>query len=199
MTSSAPSQAPKRLCVGVVAGPHGIRGGLRIKSFTAVPADVAAYGPVSDEAGARAWDIRVTGEQKGVVLAKLDGVTTREAAEALKGLRLYIDRDKLPASGEEEYYHADLIGLPAVRADGSPFGTVVAAWAFGAGDSLEIELPDGGTVMLPFTHAAVPVVDLAAGRITVEPPVGLFEKPEPPAAIEDQAAMAAEMLGSEEP
>jgi 16S rRNA processing protein RimM len=196
MASAMPPSA-KRLCLGVVAGAHGIKGGVRIKSFTAVPADIGAYGPVSDEAGARVYDIRVTGEQKGVVLAKLAQVTTREAAEALKGLRLYVDRDRLPAAPSDEFYHADLIGLAAVLEDGSLFGTVVGVWEFGAGDTLEIAPPSGATIMLPFTHAVVPLVDLAEGRIVVEPPAGLFDRPEPPASLLEQAEVAAEILGHE--
>lgn len=191
--------SPKRLCVGVVTGPHGIRGGLRIKSFTAQPADVGAYGPVSDEAGARRFELRVTGQQKGVVLARIEGVTTRDAAEALKGLRLYVERDRLPPAEPEEFYHADLIGLEAVLEDGSPFGTVVTVWDFGAGDSLEVARPSGEMVMVPFTRASVPTVDLTAGRVVIAPPAGLFEKPEPPAPIAEQEALAGEILGGGEP
>jgi 16S rRNA processing protein RimM len=193
------SPSSKRLCVGVVAGAHGISGGVRIKSFTAVPTDVGAYGPLLDESGAQAFVLRVTGEQKGVVLAKLDGVTTREAAEALKGLRLHIERDRLPPASDEEYYHADLVGLAAELADGTAFGTIGAVWDFGAGPSLEIERPVGGSVMVPFTRAAVPVVDLAAGRVVLDPPAGLFDKPEPPASLAEQEAAAAEILAGAEP
>jgi len=189
----------RRLCVGVVAGAHGIRGGVRIKSFTAVPADVGAYGPVSDEAAARAFAIKVTGEQKGVVLAKLDGITTRDAAEAMKGMRLYVERERLPAAGPEEFYHADLIGLDCTLAGGAAFGRIAAVWDFGGGDSLEIERPDGTTIMMPFTHASVPVVDLAARRVVLDPPAGLFERPDPPAPLADQEAVAAELLGEAAP
>ena len=189
----------RRLCVGVIAGAHGIRGGVRIKSFTAVPADVGAYGPVSDEAAARTFVVNVTGEQKGVVLAKLDGVTTRDAAEALKGMRFYVDRDRLPAAAPDEFYHADLIGLDAALADSTHFGKVAAVWDFGAGDSLEIERPDSSTIMLPFTLAAVPAVDLAAGRIVVDPPSGLFDRPDPPASLAEQEAVAAELLAEAAP
>jgi 16S rRNA processing protein RimM len=189
----------RRLCVGVIAGAHGIRGGVRIKSFTADPAAIGAYGPVSDEAGVRSLVLRVTGEQKGVVLARIEGVSTREAAEALKGMRLHIERDRLPPAGPDEFYHADLIGLAAMQADGTPFGRVAAVWDFGAGVSLEIALPSGETVMLPFTLAAVPVVDMGAGRITVEPPAGLLERPEPPAPLADQLAVAAELLAEAAP
>ncbi len=198
MTRSLPP-SPQLLCVGVVAGAHGVRGGVRIKSFTAMPEDVGAYGPVSDEAAARRFGIRVTGLQKGIVLAKLDGISSRDEAEALKGLRLYVERDKLPPAEEETYYHADLIGLAADLVDGQPLGKIVSVWDFGAGDSVEIQLPDGHTIMVPFTKACVPTVDLAAGRVVIEPPAGLFDKPEPPASVEDQGAVAAEILGSETP
>jgi 16S rRNA processing protein RimM len=191
--------ASRRLCVGVVAGAHGIRGGVRIKSVTAVPADVGAYGPVADEAGLRAFEIRVTGEAKGVVLARLDGVATREAAEALKGLRLYIERDRLPPADEGEFYHADLVGLDAWLPDGRRFGRVASVWDFGAGTSLEIDRPDGESVMLPFTLASVPVIDLQAGRVVVDPPAGLLDRPEPPAPLAEQQAVAAELLAGAEP
>jgi 16S rRNA processing protein RimM len=186
--------ALKRLCVGLVTGPHGIRGGLRVKSFTAQPRDLAAYGPVEDEGGGRRFTLKVTGEVKGVVLVSIAGVTTRDQAEAMKGMRLYVDRASLPAPEPEEFYHADLIGLPAELPDGSPLGKVAAVHEYGAGDSLEILRETGETVMLPFTKACVPVVDLNAGKLVVEPPAGLFEKPEPPAAIADQLAVAAEIL-----
>ncbi len=112
-------------------------------------------------------------------------------------MRLYVGRDRLPAADDEEFYHADLIGLAATLADGTPFGTVAAVWDFGAGDSVEIELPDGKTIMVPFTKEAVPVVDLPAGRVVIEPPAGLFDKPEPPASIEEQGMVAAEILAPE--
>lgn len=199
MATQLPSSGTDRLCVGVVAGPHGIRGGVRIKSFTAVPEAVGAYGKLADETGGRHFDIRVTGLAKGVVLAKLDGVTTREAAEALKGAKLYVSRSALPPTDDDdEYYHADLIGLAADLADGGSLGTVVAVWDFGAGDSLEIERPTGETLMVPFTRAIVPSVDLAGGRLTVDPPAGLFDKPDPPASVEEQAMVAAEILGMPE-
>jgi 16S rRNA processing protein RimM len=119
----------------------------------------------------------VTGEAKGVVIARIDGVEDRNQAEALRGVRLYVSRDALPApEGAEEFYHADLIGLDAALADGTVFGRVVAVHDYGAGDSLEVERPEGGgTVLVPFTRAAVPVVDLQARRLVVDPPEGLLD------------------------
>ncbi|SDE91896.1 ribosome maturation factor RimM [Rhodospira trueperi] len=168
----------ERVCLGVVVGVHGVRGAVRVKSFTADPADVGAYGPVWTEDGARSWGLSVVGDAKGVVLCRLDGVDDRTAAEALKGLRLYVPRDALPPAGEdEEYYHADLIGLRVERQDGTALGTVRAVHDFGAGDVLDVTptAAGGKPLMIPFTRAAVPVVDVAAGRAVVADLPGLLE------------------------
>jgi 16S rRNA processing protein RimM len=168
--------AAPRICVGIITGAQGVRGAVRIKSFTAVPQDVAAYGPVADEAGERSFALRAVGTAKGVVVATIAGIADRDAAERLKGVRLYVARDRLPAPGEEEYYHADLIGLAAVLADGTPLGRVRAVHQYGAGDSLEIARENGGTVLVPFTRAAVPAIDLAQGRLVIAPPEGLLDE-----------------------
>src|SRR5260221_9037421 len=165
-----------RLCVGIITGAQGVRGAVRIKSFTAVPEAVAAYGPVADEAGQREFALRPVGRAKGVVIATIAGVADRDAAERLKGVRLYVARDKLPAPGEEEYYHADLIGLAAVLRGGTPLGRGRAGHEYGAGDSLEGGSEGGVTGMGPFTRAAGPEVDLAAGRLGIEPLDGLLDK-----------------------
>ncbi|MBX6369503.1 MAG: ribosome maturation factor RimM [Rhodospirillales bacterium] len=159
-----------RVLVGVIVGAHGVRGAVRIKPFTAEPAAIAAYGPLEDETGTRRFEIRLVGEGKGVVIATLKGIGDRNAAEALKGLRLYVARAALPPPGEEEFYHADLIGLAAVRRDGTLLGRVCAVHDFGAGDSLELALADGGTLLVPFTKAVVPEIDVAGGKLVVEPP-----------------------------
>jgi 16S rRNA processing protein RimM len=164
-----------RICVGVITGAQGVRGAVRIKSFTALAEDVAAYGPVADGDGKRVFALRAVGKAKGVVIATIAGIADRDAAERLKGVRLYVARDKLPAAGEEEYYHADLIGLAALLRDGTLLGRVRAVHDYGAGDSLEVAREDGGTVIVPFTRAAVPEVDLAAGRLVIEPPEGLLD------------------------
>ncbi len=167
-----------RLCLGVVAGVHGVHGLVRIKSFTAAPEDVASYGPVENEAGNRSFQVEVSAVRKGVVIARIAGVDDRDGAEALKGVRLYVSRAALPEPEEEEWYHADLIGLDAVLKDGEVFGKIRQVHDYGAGDSLEIDRADGGgTVMLPFTKAAVPVVDVKGGKVVVEPPEGLLEPP----------------------
>jgi 16S rRNA processing protein RimM len=163
----------ERVLVGAIAGAHGVRGQVRIKSFTDDPAAVAAYGPLSDESGQRRFDLEVTGQVKGGVIARIDGVLDRTAAEALRGLRLYVPRAALPAIEADEYYRVDLIGLRAELADGTAFGRIVDVQNYGAGDVLEIERPGGETELLPFADRVVPVVDLAAGRVVVDPPVAV--------------------------
>jgi 16S rRNA processing protein RimM len=169
-----PEAAP-RICVGIITGAQGVRGAVRIKSFTAAPEDVAAYGAVADEAEKRSFALHIVGKAKGVVVAKIAGIEDRDAAEALKGVRLYVARSALPEPEAEEYYHADLIGLRAEQVDGALFGRVRAVHEYGAGDSLEVERPEGGTVLVPFTRAAVPVVDIAGGRVVIDPPEGLLD------------------------
>lgn len=161
-----------RVCVGAIAGAHGVRGAVRLKSFTADPLDIASYGPVEDEKGEKRFRLKVIGEAKGVVIATLAGVADRDAAEALKGTRLYVARSVLPApEDEEEFYHADLLGLRVELADGTLLGTVRAIYDFGAGDMIELAKADrSGTAFLPFTKAVVPVVDLKGGRLIAELP-----------------------------
>ena len=168
----------KRVCVGVVTGAHGVRGAVRVKSFTAEPGDVASYGPLEDESGERRFALRLVGTAKGVLIAAIAGIDDRDRAEALRGLRLYLPRAAQPPTEEEEYYHADLIGLEATLPDGAALGTVRAVHDFGAGDTLEIERPAGQPVVVPFTRAVVPVIDLDAGRLVVDPPPGLLDKAE---------------------
>ncbi len=169
---------PERVCLGAIAGAHGVEGLVRIKSFTEKPADIGAYGPLSDEAGERRFALSVTGRAKGVVLARIDGVTNRTQAEALKDTRLYLPRAALPAPAADEYYYADLVGLAVELPDGTAVGTVLGVDNFGAGDVLDVATrrpgAGGAVVAVPFTRAAVPVVDLDGGRIVVNPLPGLF-------------------------
>lgn len=162
--------------LGVIVGVHGVRGQLRVKSFTEVPEDIAAYGPLKDVAGKR-YELQVTGAAKGVLLVRIAGVGDRTAAEALKGAELLIDRDLLPEADEDEFYHADLIGLRAELVGGELLGEVAAVQNFGAGDLLEIRL-DGSrkTVLVPFDGTSVPEIDLDAGRLVVDPPAGLLDE-----------------------
>ena len=177
-----------RVCVGAVAGPHGVRGEVRIKTFTEDPYDVAAYGPVWDEKGARSFELEIVGTtgKPDVVRARIEGVRDRDAAEGLKGTRLYVPRAALPEQdeGADEFYHADLIGLAVELDGGEAVGTVRALYDFGAGDIVEVARPDGRLEMVPFTREAVPVVDVRGGKIVVNGALGLFaddeeEKPWP--------------------
>lgn len=163
--------ATDKVCVGVIGGVHGVKGIVKVKPFTADPADVAAYGPLTDKTGRRHFALRLLSMHKGQWLARLDGVEDRNAAETLRGIELYAERSQMPAPDPEEFYHADLIGLAAVTADGQSVGSVRAMHDFGAGDIVEITCPVGPTLMLPFTLEAVPVVDIAGGRLVVDLPV----------------------------
>ena len=169
---AARSSGGGRVCVGRIGAAHGTRGEVKLWSFTADPMAVADYGALESEDGTRRFEIEAVRPAKDVLVARFKGVTDRNAAEALKNIRLYVARERLPATETGEFYHADLIGLPAVRANGEAVGTVKAIHNFGAGDLLEIEPAGGGaTVLWPFDEATVPVVDVAGGRIVVEPPV----------------------------
>ncbi len=159
-----------RVCIGAITGVRGLRGEVRIKSFTADPSDIAAYGPVSDETGERSYKISVTAHVKGKIIARLDGIDDRNAAEALKGTKLYVPKSVLPEPDDGAYYHADLIGLKAETREGDPLGTVKAVHNFGAGDVIEIAPGDKDGLMLPFTSDVVPVVDVEQGLIVVAPP-----------------------------
>lgn len=163
-------RADAKICIGVVVGAQGLKGAVRIKPFTAEPKDLAAYGPVVDESGTRPFTLSLIGEGRGTVIAELSGISSREQAEALKGLRLYVPRSALPALTAEEFYHADLIGLQAERADGSPAGKVVAVLDHGGGCYLEIEGVGERPLIVPFSRAAVPVIDLTRRKLVIEPP-----------------------------
>ncbi|MEM7268771.1 MAG: ribosome maturation factor RimM [Pseudomonadota bacterium] len=163
------------ICVGAIAGSFGVRGEARLKSFCAEPAAIADYAPLTDEAG-REYTIRITRPVKGGFGARLGGVATREQAEALKGVRLYAPRERLPALPDDEFYHSDLMGLTAVDPGGEVLGEVTAVADYGGGDFLEIRLKSTGKMLLlPFTRDAAPTVDLAAGRIVVDPPEDVAE------------------------
>ena len=168
-------EKPDRVCVGALAGAYGVRGEVRLKSFCSDPAAIADYTPLWSGDGSRRFDVVLTGRTANGLTARLSGVATKEQADALKGLQLYADRDRLPTLPDDEYYHADLIGLEVVDTGGLVLGTVRAVHNHGASDLLEIAGPGlAASVLLPFTLAAVPTVDIAAGRIVADPPEGLI-------------------------
>jgi 16S rRNA processing protein RimM len=161
---------PDRICIARIGAAHGVRGAVKLLPFTEDPLAVMDYGPLMTKDGARQFEVTNARPAKDHLVATLKGVATREDAERLNGIELYVDRDRLPAPEQDEYYHADLIGLAAVTAADEPLGRVIAIHNFGAGDIIEIAPPHGVTLLLPFTNAVVPTVDLAAGRVVIELP-----------------------------
>jgi 16S rRNA processing protein RimM len=171
------TRAERRLLMGHVLGAHGVKGVLRVQSYAEKPEDLAAYGPVEDESGKRRFPLTVVGRVRGALLVEIPGVHDREQAAALRGTNLYVARSALPPPEESEFYWDDLVGLRAELKDGRPLGEVTAVHDYGAGVSLEVKRPAGAPVLVPFTDRAVPVVDVAGGRIVIDPPEGLLETP----------------------
>jgi 16S rRNA processing protein RimM len=164
-----------RVLLGEIGAAQGLKGEVRLRSYTQDPAAIARYGVLDDEHG-RAIEIESLRVTPKALIARIKGVTTREGAEALNHTKLYIARGRLPEREEEEWYHSDLIGLAVVDRGGAPIGTVVAVQNFGAGDLIEVKPATGGpTVLVPFTRDAVPEVDVEGGRLVLAPPEGLFE------------------------
>lgn len=160
-----------RICIGAIAGAFGITGEVRLKSFCSDPADIGTYGPLFTEDGSRQFRITLTRPVAGGFGARVAGVTTRDQAEALRGTSLFIDRDKLPSLPDDEFYHADLIGLDAFDTGGELLGKVTAVHNHGAGDIIEISpTRHKSALLLPFTQAIVPNVDIGAGRLIVDLP-----------------------------
>src|ERR1700686_2784958 len=171
---------PPQICVARIGAAHGVRGAVKLWTFTEDPLAVKRYGPLTSKDGTRQFEVATAREANGHLVATLKGIATREEAERLNGIELYIAREKLPDTDEGEYYHADLIGLAAVNAAGEPLGRVTAIHNFGAGDIIEIAPPHGAAMLLPFTNAVVPTVDLAAGRVVIELPAEIEgDEPDP--------------------
>jgi 16S rRNA processing protein RimM len=166
--------AAKRVMVGEIGRPHGVRGLVRLRAFTEDPAAIAAYSPLTDETGARRFAVTL----KGGDIAAIEGVTDRDAAQRLTGTRLYVDRDRLPPPEDDEFYLTDLIGLSAVTEGGQTLGAIRAVEDHGAGPFI-IVAGAGREHLLPFTRAVVPVVDVAGGRVTVLPPGEIVAAPQP--------------------
>jgi 16S rRNA processing protein RimM len=167
--------AQDRIIVGVIGGAFGVKGELRIKSFCADPEAIADYAPLFTEDGQVFGAIHLVGQASNGLLARVEGIETKEQADALRGTALHAERSRLPSLPDDEYYHADLIGLTVLDTGGNMLGEVRAVLNHGATDLLEIQAPgQRETVLLPFTSAIVPTVDLASGRIIADPPEGLF-------------------------
>ncbi|MGR3485583.1 MAG: ribosome maturation factor RimM [Paracoccaceae bacterium] len=167
--------AEDEIVVGRLAGAYGVAGQVRIKSFCADPDAIADYLPLAGD-GIIIRQLVVEGRAKEALVVRVDAITTREQAEALKGTDLRVPRSRLPGLPDDEFYHADLVGLTVLDAGGAHRGTVRAVFDHGAGDLLEIAVDGGGdTALLPFTRANVPTVDLTAGRIVIDPPEGILD------------------------
>jgi 16S rRNA processing protein RimM len=170
--------AKDHVVVARIGAAHGIKGEVRLASYTADPLDVAKYAPLTAPDGRvlKLATIRAAGGAPATVIARFAGVDDRTAAEALNGLELSVPRRALGETADDEFFHADLIGLAAITPDGAPLGTVIAVQNYGAGDLIEIAPARGNTILIPFTTAAVPEIDVAAGRLVVDPPPGLLEE-----------------------
>jgi 16S rRNA processing protein RimM len=169
-----------QICIARIGAAHGVRGAVKLWTFTEDPLAVMQYGSLATKDGTRSFEVATAREAKGHLVATLKGIATREDAERLNGIELYVAREKLPATDEGEYYHADLIGLAAVTAADEPLGRVIAIHNFGAGDIIEIAPPNGPTLLLPFTNAVVPTVDLKGGRVVIEWPAEIEGEDETP-------------------
>jgi 16S rRNA processing protein RimM len=160
----------KRVCVGRIGAPHGVRGEVKLWPFTADPLAVARYGELATADGTRTFEVEALRPARDHVVARLKGVRDRAAAEALRNLELFVPRDRLPAiEAADEFYHADLVGLAAIGRDGAAVGTIVAVHNFGAGDLLELRPHNSDqTILLPFTAQTVPEIDIKAGTIVLD-------------------------------
>jgi 16S rRNA processing protein RimM len=174
MTVAAP------ICVARIGAAHGVRGAVKLWTFTEDPLAVKDYGPLMTKDGARQFELAQVREAKDHLVVTLKGIATRDDAERLNGIELYVPRDRLPETDDDEYYHADLIGLAAVNAADEPLGRVIAIHNFGAGDIIEIAPAKGATMLLPFTNAVVPTVDVAGGRVVIELPQEIEGDEAPP-------------------
>jgi len=176
-----------RICLGQIGAAHGVRGEVRLRSFTSDPPAIAAYGPLETDDG-RVYAIEALKPAGDHFVARLSGVANRDAARALANAKLYVPRERLPPpEAPHEFYHADLIGLAVLDPEGKQIGTIVGIHNFGAGDLIEIRRTEGGsTEMLPFNELTVPVVDVAAGRVVVT----ASEASSPPSPSADESGEA---------
>lgn len=165
-----------KIIVGTLSGSFGVHGDVRLKSFCADPEAIADYTPLTRADGTQIATIVIKGQTKGSLIARIDGITTKEQADGLRGMDVFALRTRLPSLPDDEFYHADLVGLMTYDTGGAELGRVKAIQTNGADDLLEIISPTHkDTVLVPFTTAIVPTVDLASGRIVLDPPRGLFD------------------------
>ena len=175
---NSPPNPSNFVLLGTIGSPRGINGDVRIKSFTAVPKDIASYGPLWNADATQSFKVTVIGIAKEMLIARIKGINNRNAAVSLKGMELYVPRNALPTPEEDVFYHLDLVGLTVESKEGEFLGLVEAVSNFGAGDVLEIRNGPYKGLIIPFTKDAVPKVDIKSGRLIVDPPKGLLEPPE---------------------
>ena len=166
----------ERVRVGTIGGAYGVKGEVRIKSFCAIPEDIAEYAPLTTEDGSRTFEVTITRQISNGLAARMTGIDSKEDADALRGMGLYALRSQLPDTDDDEFYYADLIGLEVFDTGGNPIGKIKAVQNHGATDLLEVFGPGlKTTVLIPFTKEVVPTVDIASGRVIADPPEGLFD------------------------
>lgn len=161
--------------LGIITAPHGIRGEVKVRSFTADPEDITAYGPLCDPTG-NIIEVTITSSTKDVLIASVKGSVTRDDAEKLRNKELCVPRSALPAAGKGEYYHEDLVGLTLTDKDGKPYGTLIAVHNFGAGDLVTVKSVSGEEEMLPFNHTVFPHIDIEKKTAVIEKPVMISEE-----------------------
>jgi len=162
--------------VGAIAGGFGVKGEVRLKSFTSEPEDIASYGPLFTEDGRQSFQVRLSGRLKNALSARLSGISSKEQADRMKGMKLFVPREAFPQLPDDEFYHADLIGLSVYDTGGGEIGAVKAVLNHGATDLLELRLTASNeTALLPFTRDYVPTVDMVARKLIIDPPNGLIE------------------------
>ncbi len=172
---TASGERENLVCVGAITTAHGVRGCVKVKSFTRNAADFAAFGPLCDASAKRSFKVNIVGKNKDLFLVQIDGVTDRNAAEALRGTELFVSRSELPETAEDEFYYADLVGMTSKSPEGRVLGKVAAVYNFGAGDMLEIE---GVEDFISFCKRNVPEVDLKSREMIVRLPESVEAKPE---------------------
>ncbi|MDP9196415.1 MAG: ribosome maturation factor RimM [Pseudomonadota bacterium] len=170
----------RKICIGQIMAPHGVKGLVRVRSFAENPEDIGTYAPLTDESGGRVFRLHLQAPVRDHWIVRIEGVADRNAAEALSGQKLYVDRSLLPEPAAGEYYHTDLIGLTVMQEqEGARVGEVVAVHNYGAGDFLEIRLEGRpATEMLPLNSAHVPEIRIREGFLVISPPAGWLDVPE---------------------
>jgi 16S rRNA processing protein RimM len=183
----------QRICVGALMGAFGVHGDLRLKSFCAEPASIAEFETLTSEDGETEYDLQIVGLIKNGFAAQVAGIKNKEQADDMRGITLWVERAVLPSLPDDEFYHADLIGLKVLNTGGEDIGVVFAVHDHGAGDILELTGPEiKNTIMLPFTKLSVPTVDLSKGIVIIDPPEGLFSNEAAPEGSGDGEGFNAE-------